>query len=168
MIDGRSIFFGGILMSIHRKGKLLTWLGLSAVMTLALPTLGWAQCGPFLSGISCGPRHQHCPPAFKYIYEPGPNIHWHCGCPHPICNPCDLPNWGYHETCWTPYPFPPNWSHCATLPPAAYVNLNPFGGQPLQGTPPIRTTPAPTAPMTLPPMQPTFPSDELPPPRQFN
>jgi hypothetical protein len=150
-------------MSIPRVVKIA---GLAAILTLASPTLSWAQtCGPFLSMVSCGPRHEHCPPAFKYIFEGAPHIHWHRGCPHPICNPCDLPNWGYYETCWTPFPFPPNWSHCPTPPPAAYVHLNPYANLPISRTPPIRTTPS--VPQTLPPSSPA-PFEELPGPRPIN
>ena len=157
-------------MSSNHADKLLRWLGLSAIMAFALPTAGWAQCGPFITSLSCGPKcHGPCPPALKYIYEGAPHIHWHRGCPHPICNPCDLPTWGYFETCWTPWPFPPNWSHCPTVPPAAYVHLNPYGNLNHQA-PPIRTTPAPiqNRPMTLPPSPSDLPPDDMPAPRRFN
>jgi len=173
MIEVPIHFLGGNFMSIHRAGKRLSWLGLSALLVFAVPNFSWAQesCGPFVGALSCGPKcHGHCPPALKYIYEGGPKIHWHCGCPHPICNPCDLPNWGYHETCWTPWPFAPNWSHCPTPPPAAFVQLNPFANMNPQGAPPVRTTPAPpqNLPLRLPPTQPQPSSDDLPSPRRFN
>jgi hypothetical protein len=153
-------------MSISRVAKLA---GFAAILTLAMPTLSWAQtCGPFLSMASCGPRHEHCPPAFKYIFEGAPNIHWHRGCPHPICNPCDLPNWGYHETCWSPFPFAPNWAHCPMPPPAAFVHLNPYANVPITRTPPIRTLPA--TPQANPPSVPRnpMPFEELPAPRPIN
>jgi hypothetical protein len=158
----------------------LAWLGAPIVMWLALPLAGWAQqaCGPRVTfgtpscGIGCGTPCQthHCPPAFKYCYEGAPRIHWTRGCPRPICNPCDLPNWGYYETCWSPYPFPPNWSHCPTLPPAAFVNLSPYVNPNLPQLPvnPQRVVPPGTLPMpsTLPPGH-QGPVDELPQPRRI-
>jgi hypothetical protein len=114
---------------VHRK--LLKCLGISAFLWLAMPTSLWAQqtCAPCASfGTPCavGCQSHHCPPAFKYCVEGPPHIHWSHGCPHPICNPCDLPHWGFYETCWNPWPFPPNWTHCPTPPPAAMVVLNPY------------------------------------------
>src|ERR1700692_4181373 len=97
--------------------KMLSCFGVSAFLWLALPTAAWAQgCGvQFGTPCAAGCESHHCPPPFQYTYEGGPRIHWHCGCPHPICNPCDLPHWGYYETCWSPYPFPPNWTHCPAV-----------------------------------------------------
>ncbi len=48
-----------------------------------------------------------------------------CGCPRPVCNLCALPNFGYFQACWTPWPLPPDWSHCPVPPPAALVHLGP-------------------------------------------
>jgi hypothetical protein len=91
----------------------------------------------------------HCPPGVKHCLEGAPHIHFQRGCPRPICNPCLNPNWGYFEPCWNAWPWPPDFSHCRTLPPAAHVVLNPhpvgFGAP--HGPPP-RTTPEPA---TLPP-----------------
>lgn len=135
-------------------------LGISAFLWLALPSAGWAQqfCAPCAApaGVSCGisgPSH-HCPPAFQYRYEGAPRIHWHRGCPHPICNPCDLPHWGYYETCWNRYPFPPDWTHCPSPPPAAFVNLNPLVNPNMPGQPQRNSfgTPQPAPPMALPPV----------------
>lgn len=75
----------------------------------------------FTGGANCCQKF-HCPPALKHCLERPPHIHWSCGCPKPICNPCNLPNWGYYQTCWTPYPWNHNWSHCPVPPPAALVN----------------------------------------------
>jgi hypothetical protein len=63
----------------------------------------------------------HCPPHHKHCLEGPPRICFQRGCPKPICNPCTTPNWGYHQTCWTPWPWPPDWSHCPVQPPAAVV-----------------------------------------------
>jgi hypothetical protein len=63
----------------------------------------------------------HCPPALKWCMEGKPRICFQHGCPKPICNPCEAPNWGYYQKCWTPWPWPPDWSHCPVPPPAAQV-----------------------------------------------
>ncbi len=63
----------------------------------------------------------HCPPKFRHCMEGKPRIKFECGCPRPICNPCNHPNWGYYETCWTPWPWPRDYSHCPVNPPAAVV-----------------------------------------------
>src|SRR5437660_7390720 len=68
---------------------------------------------------SCGKGP--CPPYYKYHYEGPPKIKFKCGCPRPICDPCNLPHYGYFPTCWHPWPFPPDWSHCAVPPPATLV-----------------------------------------------
>ncbi|MFO0863185.1 MAG: hypothetical protein U0744_00745 [Gemmataceae bacterium] len=87
----------------------------------------------------CAPARcssHHCPPALKHCAEGPPRICVRLGCPKPICNPCTQPNWGYYETCWRPWPFPPDYSHCAVVPPAATIalsqhpyenNYNPYG-----------------------------------------
>lgn len=126
--------------------KLLGCVGILAFSWLALPTTLWAQpgCAPCAAtfGTPCavGCQTHHCPPPFKYCYEGPPRVHWTRGCPRPICNPCDLPNWGYFETCWSPWPFPPNWAHCPVPPPAAFVTLDPYVGQrQTSQVPPVRT-----------------------------
>jgi hypothetical protein len=95
-----------------------------------------------------------------------------CGCPRPVCNPCGLPNFGYYQTCWVPWPLPPDWGHCPVTPPAASVQLaGPLAipGVPNSGAvrPPVApggVAPSPTGPGTspLPPLPPleqieTFP-----------
>jgi hypothetical protein len=141
-------------MSFGLFGRLPQWLGVSALLLAAMPGMGWAQYqnAPAATfGIpscaSCAPcQTHHCPPAFKYCYEGPPHIHWTRGCPHPICNPCDLPHFGYFDTCWTPWPFPPMWGHCPTVPPAALVNLNPLVNPNMPVLPPTRTAPTPLVP----------------------
>jgi hypothetical protein len=90
-----------------------------------------------------------------------------------------LPHWGFYETCWSPWPFPPDWTHCPTPPPAAFVALNPLVNpnlpqQPIQPRPP---TTAPRSPQTTappptiaPPPGPAFPniSPELPQPNRLD
>ena len=75
-------------------------------------------------GVKCAPAHCqrfHCPPALKWCAEGKPRICFQRGCPKPICNPCEAPNWGYYQTCWSPWPWPPDWSHCPVPPPASTV-----------------------------------------------
>ena len=108
--------------------KLRSGLAISAFVCLAIPSWCRAQsCATCAAPGSCGTYCQqfHCPPCYEHCQEGPPKLHFKCGCAHPVCNPCDLPHWGYFETCWTPYPFPPDWSHCPSAPPAALVNLNP-------------------------------------------
>jgi hypothetical protein len=70
----------------------------------------------------------HCPPPLQHCMEGAPHIRVKCGCPKPICNPCSQPGWGYYETCWSPWPWPRNYGHCPTVPPAATVALSGPGG----------------------------------------
>jgi hypothetical protein len=116
-------------MSLGLFRKLLRCFGVAAFLWLALPTAAWAQlgsgpCATFGTPCAVGCAIGHCPPAFKYTVEGPPRIHWQHGCPRPICNPCDLPHWGFYETCWHPWPYAPTWG-CATTPPAAFVTLDP-------------------------------------------
>jgi hypothetical protein len=120
--------------------------------------------------------------------EGGPRIHIKMGCPRPICNPCAQPNWGYYEKCWNPWPFPPNWSHCQAVPPAAtvalaeraYGGLTPFYGPDTQNTmqpslPPQQpglqpaprpgyVAPIPQGPPTMPPGGPSYRTTPMPSP----
>ena len=114
---------------------------------------GWgSSCGT--CSVSMGCQSHHCPPPLSHCQEHAPIIRVKCGCPRPICNPCNQPGWGYYETCWSPWPWPPNYNHCLTMPPAATIALSgpnnpnsPFygpggqGGPGMQGQPPIRNTP---------------------------
>lgn len=79
-------------------------------------------CGTTVIGGSCHSCQRfHCPPHYKHCQEGAPRICFQRGCPRPICDPCTQPNWGYYQTCWTPWPWPPNWSHCPVQPPASAV-----------------------------------------------
>ena len=158
-------------MSFGPYRKLLRCLGVAAFLWLTLPTLGRAQgCAPFATfGTPCavGCQTHHCPPHYKHCMEGAPRICWQHGCPRPVCNPCDLPHWGYFETCWNPWPFAPNWG-CSTPPPAAFVTLDPYVHPNLPRTvPPTRT--APPMPSVVPQSFPMNPGNggvtPLPPPR---
>lgn len=104
---------------IHRLGA--RWLAGVGLVAAALfwsvnPASAQAPCG------DCFHCSKHdCPPPLRHCLEGPPRIKFHRGCPKPICNPCHAPNWGYYQTCWTPWPFPPDWSHCPVQPPAAVV-----------------------------------------------
>jgi hypothetical protein len=164
-------------MSRDGVGKLLRAFGISAFLWVALPGLGWAQqsCGSScaVSANSCAQPCQWlcCPPAYRHCQEGPPRLHFHCACPHPVCNPCELPHWGYFETCWYPWPYPP--TPCPGSP-ASMVVLNPYGNthvpaadprQPRPTTPPQGMAPAPRTLMTLPPPSP--PVDDLNTPRPY-
>jgi hypothetical protein len=91
-----------------------------------------AGCGTCSWPIHCG--------YYPFCLEGGPRIRYSCTCPKPVCPPCELQHWGYYETCWRAWPWPPDWSHCPVPPPSAHLE-----GQGL----PVVTTPGrmPGAPM---------------------
>ncbi len=130
------------------SGKLRhTYKALALIIVLGAATAVRGQCGPNgcgpngngLSGY--GPYGQAvangsaghgqpcrekcnwlcCPPILKHCMERPPRICFWPSCPKPICSPCEAPHWGYYPTCWRPWPFPPDWSHCPVPPPAAFV-----------------------------------------------
>src|SRR4051812_39074805 len=118
---------------------------LSVVVLAGLGGLARAQQGcPSCGGGICLPEvpRSHCPPPYCHIQEGPPHIHYKCGCPAPVCNPCDLPHYGYFQPCWRPWPYPPDWSHCPEVPPAALINPGPL--------PPNTTTNLPGEPETTP------------------
>jgi hypothetical protein len=90
---------------LPRKFGLVCLIG-AGFLTAGSP----GRAGPF--GYYDGCCHQKCPPKFVHCQEGPPCIKWKCGCPKPVCNPCDLPHFGYYRPCWQPWPFPPDWSHC--------------------------------------------------------
>ena len=107
---------------------MFSWLKRGALLGLALTLYaadaGVAQaqeaCGTCLACRSCCPIF--CP-HYKFCAEGAPRICIQNGCPKPICSPCTMPNWGYTQTCWSPWPWGNDWSHCPVLPPAALVNV---------------------------------------------
>src|ERR1043165_1255922 len=112
-------------MSFGVVGKRGRSLGVAVWIWLIVPGAGWAQIGE-VSPVSFGTPTAGCPPCYKHCQEGPPRLHYRRGCPHPICNPCDLPHFGYWEPCWSPFPYKSDWLHCPVPPPAAYVNLNPL------------------------------------------
>jgi hypothetical protein len=117
--------------------RIIMALGCTGLLSCA--TAAQAQ---HVVGDGCGNcaacRGSHCLSAFKHIQEGPPRIRVQRGCPRPVCDPCALPNWGYYETCWRPWPGQPNWAHCPVPPPGATIQLNPQPlppGQPGQAPP---------------------------------
>jgi hypothetical protein len=106
-------------------------LSLAAVAVLMLQPVAKAQEACATSAApcaapcaTCGPagcQRFHCPPALKWCMEGMPRICFQHGCAKPICSPCEALNWGYYQKCWTPWPWPPDWSHCPVPPPASQV-----------------------------------------------
>jgi hypothetical protein len=132
---------------------------LAGLALLGTASLAWADdggCATCGGGVStstgnCG-SNTHCPPHFVHFMERPPCIKFKCSCPRPVCDPCDLPHFGYYQPCWRPWPFPPDWSHCACPPPSTLVppptattsagGYNPGvynpGGSPYNVTPPAK------------------------------
>lgn len=114
--------------------------GIAACLMLAL-TSSLVQAGSADGcgcSCGCGPSH-HCPKTV-FCVPKRPNLKFKRVCPKPVCNPCDLDNYGYYDTCWHPWPFPPNYSHCV-LPPASAL----ADGMPLAGDPSLGADGAPLA-----------------------
>ena len=76
----------------------------------------------------CGHCKHNCPHPYRHCVQGPPRVRFPHGCPAPVCSPCDAPNWGYFQPCWNPWPWPPNWSHCPAVPPAALVLPGPQAG----------------------------------------
>jgi hypothetical protein len=55
-------------------------------------------------------------PKFVYCQEGPPRIKMKTGCSRPVCDPCNLEHFGYYRTCWQPWPYPQDWSHCPVPP----------------------------------------------------
>ena len=111
-------------------------------------------------------QHHHCPPPFVHCQEGPPNIKYKHACPRPVCNPCDLPHYGYFQPCWRPWPFPPDWSHCPEVPPAALIHpgLPLLAQMPETGPAPKSPTPMPGGAEQLPPPG----TEPLPPPSKLS
>jgi hypothetical protein len=62
------------------------------------------------SASCCGVSHR-APFAGSRVYDPRT-----CGhkirATHPICNPCQMRQFGYVPTCWSLWPEPPSYDHC--------------------------------------------------------
>jgi hypothetical protein len=78
-----------------------------------------------------------CPPPFVHCQEGPPCVKFKHLCPKPVCDPCNLQHYGYFATCWHPWPFPADFTHCP-YPPHA-----PLPG-PIVG-PAMKSEPAPVS-----------------------
>jgi hypothetical protein len=131
-------------MSRKRVAGVAGAVGL-ALLHFAPAALAWGEEG------ACKWR---CPPPFVHCQERPPCVKMKCVCPRPVCNPCALEHAGYYQTCWQPWPYPPDWSHCPVPPPGAVIApplgpVHPFPGGvpgPLPGDlpGPRKVTEAPT------------------------
>jgi hypothetical protein len=81
---------------------------------------GCASCS---TAGGCAPCRGTCPPPVIHYYEGPPKLKFKKACPRPVCDPCTLEHYGYYQTCWAPWPFPPDWSHCPVPPPGAVLPL---------------------------------------------
>jgi hypothetical protein len=129
------------------------WLCLPLALAMAAGSAANADPGCESPGRHC------CPPCFRWWQEGPPKLHFKCACPRPVCPPCQLEHWGYFETCWRAWPFPPDWSHCPTPPAAAHIE-GMLPGMPYAAEPPQSSAPGATPGRAVPP------GSELPAPRQ--
>lgn len=118
-------------------------------------------CAPCAAG--CKMR---CPPPHCHYSEGPPNLKFKKACPRPVCDPCNLEHYGYYATCWQPWAFDANYSHCVAphtgtmLPPPA--------------SPPYAPRMIPPPPTVIPDRgrdeaeTPRRPAESLPPPRKFD
>ena len=123
----------------------------------ATGTLALAFAPAAFGGLFYGCCHEKCPPCFVHCQEGHPRIRIKCGCPKPVCDPCDLEHFGYYPTCWQPWPYPPDWSHCPVPPPAVVFEATG------PGVPMPRAVPA--QPGRMPPLQES--GNALPPPHRL-
>src|SRR5437588_6607002 len=66
----------------------------ASAQALAAGAPGCSSC------TAAGCPHFHCPTALKWCMEGRPRICFQHGCPKPICNPSEAPNWGYYQKYW--------------------------------------------------------------------
>ncbi len=109
------------------------------------PACGCASgCCPLTD--ACGRGCCHCPKTC-FTIEKRPCIKWHCVCPKPVCNPCDIEGYGYFPTCWRPWAYPPDYRHCPVPPPGVLAKR----GAAADGAPRWAVVPEAAAPNVLPP-----------------
>ncbi len=99
---------------------------------------------------TCGGSCFTCCPKTTFCIEKPPKICFKSVCPKPICDLCNIEGNGYYATCWRPFAYPPNYSHCPVPPPGALASAPP----PLMTAAPDVSTPD------------VLPDDTLPAPRR--
>jgi len=105
-------------MSLGRLRNLLRGLSVTgAVLCLTQVSSAGEFC---LDGWRCPPPYVHC-------QEGPPRLKFKCVCPRPVCGPCDLRHFGYYPTCWSPFPWLPDYSCCPApvAPPACPPGMPP-------------------------------------------
>jgi hypothetical protein len=101
-------------MSLGKLGRGLIELGVLGSMLFSYTQL--ARAGDFC--LDCW----KCPPPYLIRMPGPPRLKFKRLCPLPVCGPCDLQHFGYYPTCWSPYPYPQDYSCCpmpGALPPAS-------------------------------------------------
>lgn len=73
----------------------------------------------FNAGQCCAPTHG----CGKYIFctPRPPHLKFPSVCGNGVCNPCTWDHYGYYNTCWAQWGFPPDYGHCPTPQLAAHV-----------------------------------------------
>ena len=66
-----------------------------------------------------------CCPKITFCIEKPPKICFKCVCSKPLCDPCTIEGNGYFPTCWRPFAYPPNYSHCPVPPPGVLASQAP-------------------------------------------
>jgi hypothetical protein len=76
-----------------------------------------------------------CCPKYYFTIEKAPKICFKTVCSKPVCDPCNIEGNGYYPTCWRPWAYPPNYSHCPVPPPGVLASQPP----PLMAAPGVTT-----------------------------
>jgi hypothetical protein len=108
-----------------RIASLGDWAGPLSLAGLLVVGGGWVWATDGCKTCVHPPRI-HCPPPYCWYSEGPPCLKFKCACPRPVCEPCKLEHFGYYATCWNPWPYPQNWSHCPTPPPGVMVPPPPY------------------------------------------
>jgi hypothetical protein len=118
----------------------IRWLLMAGMVTLlATAPVSGQEAGPGCPTLGCPtgycPTHlvnirphaysKYCPPPLCHCQEGPPHLKIKTGCPKPICDPCNLPHFGYFQPCWRAWPYPPDWSHCPVPPPSTAMDFPP-------------------------------------------
>jgi len=123
-------------MKIVNPGKpwlaVVAWL-LASQVYAGIFTIGFtSQCNSGTCGSdscaqtscpdkACAPKKYQCPPPYFWYTEGPPRLRFKKACPRPVCDPCNLEHYGYYQTCWRPWAYPPDWSHCPVPPPGVVL-----------------------------------------------
>jgi hypothetical protein len=127
---------------------------LAAALTASLASASTAdaQCPSCGAGGCESPSCGTCPNAYVHWAEGPPRVKFKRASPRPVCDPCNLEHYGYYQTCWCPWPFPPDTRHCPCLNnhPSLPFLVEPEPPADPRGAPPPSTEPR--APTSTPPV----------------